>query len=233
MSKDNILFSIIGLLLGFIVGFMFANYFNYRGVGPRASVAQQGSGLPPDHPPLSSNAVAEQGSGGMPPEVQAAIARAKNEPNNFEAQMKAAELYYRIKRYETALEYLTRANQLRPDSLEAMVALGNVNFDAERYEVAEKWYTAALARKPDDVNVRTDLGLTFFFRQPPDLDRAIAEFRRSLEYNPAHEQTLRNLAVALKRKGDIKGAQEALSRLEAVNPNNEAIPGLRAELGTQ
>ena len=31
MSKENILFSVVGVLLGFIVGFAFANTVNQRG----------------------------------------------------------------------------------------------------------------------------------------------------------------------------------------------------------
>ena len=76
-----------------------------------------------------------------------------------------------------------------------MVALGNANFDAGRYEIAEKWYTAALARNPKDVNVRTDLGLSFMFREPADYDRAIKEFRQSLATDPNHEQTLQDIVV--------------------------------------
>ncbi|MEJ7713883.1 MAG: tetratricopeptide repeat protein [Pyrinomonadaceae bacterium] len=72
--------------------------------------------------------------------------------------------------------------------------------------------------KPNDVNVRTDLGLTFVFRKPEKYDRAIAEFRKSLEVNPKHEQTLQNLAFALAQKQDMTEAQAVLKKLEEVNP---------------
>lgn len=229
MNKENILFSIVGLLLGLIIGFMFANSVNQRGYQARNAAPGAGTtGLPPDHPALPSNGVAEKGP--MPAEIQSVIQQAKNDPQNFEAQMKAAELYYQIKRYNEALEYLMKANQLRPDSYEAVVALGNTNFDAENYTAAEKWYTAALAKKPDDVNVRTDLGLTYVFRTPPDYDRAIREFRRSLETNPKHEQTLQNITYALSQKGEKTEAQATLKRLEEVNPNNQAIARLRSQI---
>ena len=78
--------------------------------------------------------------------------------------------------------------------------LGNAYFDLEKYEEAEKWYTSALSKKDDDVNVRTDLGLTFIFRDKPNYDRAIQEFRRSLELDPNHPETLQNLTVAYTKK---------------------------------
>jgi tetratricopeptide (TPR) repeat protein len=223
MTRDNILFSIIGVLLGFIVGFMFANTANHRAPAPRATAPttaanSQGSELP-------SNAVADQSA--APQEMQDAVQRARSDPNNFDAQMKAARQLYDNKLYDQAIELLLRANQLRPDDYDTITALGNTYFDAGRFEQAEKWYTAALAKKPDDVNVRTDLGLTFFFREPRDIDRAIKEFRASLQRDPNHESTLINLIIVLTEKGDAKESQAALAQLEKINPNNSALPKLR------
>jgi tetratricopeptide (TPR) repeat protein len=235
MTKDNILFSIIGLLLGLIIGFLATNSLNERGSAPRsqssASKTAQSSDLPADHPPINpSNTVAEPQQQMPPAAVTEAIQQARNEPNNFEAQMKAAQLFLEIRRYDEAIDFLLRANQLRPDSYEAIVQLGNAYFDAEKYKEAEQWYTAALIKNADDINVRTDLGLTFLFREPPDVDRAIKEFRKSLERDPRHEQTLQNLVVALTRKGDAKEARATLAKLEEINPANPALPKLRSDL---
>ena len=73
-----------------------------------------------------------------------------------------------------------------------------------------------LRKKPDDVNVRTDLGLTFVFRDPPNYDRAIQEFKRSLEKDPNHIQTLQNLTVAYSKKGDAANAKATLAKLESL-----------------
>jgi tetratricopeptide (TPR) repeat protein len=125
---------------------------------------------------------------------------------------------------------LTRANQLRPEDQQAIIALGNANFDANRFEIAEKWYTAALVKNPKDINVRTDLGLTFLFREQQNLDRAIQEFRRSLELNPRHGQTLQNMTVALIKKGNVSEAEAMLSKLREVNPGNQSLQKLTADL---
>jgi tetratricopeptide (TPR) repeat protein len=230
MTKDNILFVVIGVLLGFIIGFMFANNTNQRGLQPTTTAAmgqQQNSQLPPDHPPIAQTGA--QGQDGMM-DVQAAIKLARDQPDNFDAQMKAAEAFYQIQRSDDALEYLNRAIKLKPDAYETIVILGNVNFDAGRYEEAEKWYTQALKIKPDNVNVRTDLGLTFFFRTPPDIDRAIKEYKASLELDPNHVQTLQNLTVAYTKKGDASQAQATLERLEKVAPTNQALTKLRTDI---
>lgn len=232
MTKENVLFSIIGLLLGLIIGFIATNSINQRGGSPprtqQAAKPTAQSDLPPDHPAVPSNGVADPGQ--MQTAVTEAIQKARSEPDNFEAQMEAAQLYYQIRRYNEAIEFLLRANQLRPDSYEAVVALANTYFDSEKYKEAEQWYTAALIKNPDDINVRTDLGLTFLFREPADLDRAISEFRKSLQQDPRHEQTLQNLTVALTRKGDAKEAQATLAKLEEVNPSSQALSKLRSDL---
>lgn len=230
MTKENLLFAIIGVLLGFIIGFFFANTINqrYAQQAPLAApMTASGTNVSVDQHATDANL-----SGAPNPmgDVLAAIQKARNEPENFEAQMEAAELYAQIKRYDQAIEFVQRARKVRPDDYKALVRLGDFNFDKRSYEEAEKWYGEALKRNPDDVNVRTDLGLTFFFRTPPDIDRAIAEFRRSLERDPRHEPTLQNLVVALLRKGDPEGAQKVLAQLEQVNPQNPALQRLKPEL---
>jgi tetratricopeptide (TPR) repeat protein len=149
MTRDNLLFTIIGLLLGFIVGFIFSSTMNQR-YGPGAQTALTAQNLPADHPPVGSNA-GGQNPGGMQAAVTASLEKARNEPKNFEAQVNAAQLYYQIQRYDSAIEFLLKANALRPDDHQTVVALGLVNLDAEHYDVAEKWYRAALLKRSDDV----------------------------------------------------------------------------------
>ena len=148
MTRDNLLFAIIGVLFGFIVGFLFASNMSQR-YGPGAPTALSGGQMPADHPPVAPNA-SGQNAGGMQAEVTASLEKARNEPKNFEAQVKAAELYYQIQRYDPAIEFLLKANQLKPDDYQTLVALGLVNLDAGHYDVAEKWYRAAILKKSDD-----------------------------------------------------------------------------------
>ncbi len=225
MNKENFLFSVIGLLLGCILGFMFANSINQSAVKPTTvpPIDAANSAIPPGHPAIGD-------PGAMQPQVQAAIDKANAEPDNFEAQIKAAEMYYQIQRFDAAIEFLKRANKIKPEDYDTIVNLGNAYFDAAKYEDAEKSYSAALAKKSDDINVRTDLGLTFIFRQPPDHDRAIKEFLLSLEKDANHLQTLQNLTVAYTKKGDAEKAKETLARLETVDSTNSAITALREEI---
>ena len=229
MNKNNILFGILGLFLGLVVGFMFANSINKNAA--TAAIAapnetQATTNLPPGHPDI--------GKGSEPaaikPDVTAAIEKAKQSPKDFDAQIAAADANYTTDNYNDAIKYLIAANKIKPDDRETIVRLGNANFDAEHFEEAEKWYTAALAKKADDVDVRTDLGLTFVFREPPNYDRAIAEFEKSLAYDPDRKQTLQNLTVAYTKKGDAAKANACLAKLEGLDPSNTSIAKLREEI---
>jgi tetratricopeptide (TPR) repeat protein len=48
------------------------------------------------------------------PEVSEKLDKAKNEPNNFDAQMEAGNLYVKIRAADKAQEFYNRAEQLNP-----------------------------------------------------------------------------------------------------------------------
>lgn len=232
MTKENILFLAVGLLLGLIVGFVVTNNLNQSGMQMMPGGTQPTSGMPSGHPGVPGD---PSQPGGMQ-DVQSTIDKARQNPNDFEAQLEAAKVYYQIQRFDGAVEFLKRANELKPDDYDTLVNLANAYFDSGKYEDAEKTYLSALEKKKDDVNVRTDLGLTFIFREKPDYDRAIKEFTASLQLDPNHVQTLQNLTVAYTKKGDAAKAQETLAKLESVDAGNAAITRLRddiAKIGTK
>jgi tetratricopeptide (TPR) repeat protein len=156
MNRENLLFAVIGLLLGFIVGFMFASSMSQKMAQTQTAGTSQN--LPADHPPVGAQNAGDPAA--QREQVMAQIEKARNEPNNFEAQVQAADLYYQIQRYDQALEYLLKANTLKPTDYRTVVFLGMVNLDAGHYDQAEKWYRAALKMKSDDVMVLAGLAAT-------------------------------------------------------------------------
>ena len=193
MSRENLLFGVIGILLGFIVGFMFASSMSQK---PQTATTSMSQGMPADHPPVGS-----QESGGNPDQVRAQVTadieKARKEPQNFDAQVKAAELFYRIGRFDQSIEFLLKANQLKPTDYDTVVSLGMVNFQAGHFEPAEKWLTAALKMKPDDVTVLE--GLTDTKLQKGDArgaEEALAQLEKaapSSEELPRFRETLAKL----------------------------------------
>ncbi len=218
------------LIVGFFVGFFVSNNIN------RNTVSQ--TNLPVNHAEVSGlNQQTQVASIREPnaaplPDVTETLDKAKKEPENFDAQMKAGDLYRKIKGFERAVEFYNNAAGLKPTEYENIVRLGNAYFDIEQFQKAELFYTLALAKKPDDFSVRTDLGITFVARPNPDYERAIKEFQSSLAVNPKHEPTLFNLAIAFYKKGDLENAQKYAAVLEQINPKSE-LNGKLKELFSQ
>src|SRR5438045_79881 len=100
MTRDNLLFAIIGILLGFIAGFLLASNITQREAAQRAgAMTTQGSqNLPPNHPPVPAGGDQTAGEGGqqMLATVQTAMKQARENPNDFDAQLTAAKLEYQI-----------------------------------------------------------------------------------------------------------------------------------------
>lgn len=197
MSRENILFAIIGILLGFIVGFMLASSMSQKQASQQMAAASQG--MPADHPPVGG-----AGQGGADPQavraqVSESLDKARSEPNNFDAQIKAAQLYYQIQRYDQAIEFLLKANTLKPTDYQTVVALAVTNLDAGHYETAEKWYHAAMKIKPDDVMVLAGLADT-------TLKKGDAK---------AAEQAIAQLEKADPSAVDLPGFRDRLTSLKA------------------
>ncbi|MFN0280280.1 MAG: tetratricopeptide repeat protein [Pyrinomonadaceae bacterium] len=217
---------VLGLIVGLVIGFMGANNINKSAYDrqPAATDSTSAAGsnpaLPKDHPPIGTSSGEQSGPR---PEVAAAIEKAKSQPQDFEAQMTAADLYYQIQRFEEAATFYETAVKLKPAAAEPMIKAGNAHFDAEKYEQAEGWYVQALQKEPKNIIVRTDLGLTFFLRSPRDVERAIKEYKTSLNIDPDHEITLQNLAVAYDEKNDRENFLSTLEKLKKINPKNPVV----------
>jgi len=228
-KKDKLLHLVMGLFVGLLVGFFGANWMNKSAAVATAPVASAGAdatGAPHDH--AEDGGAAAASSGAAMPEVQAKLKAADDNPQDFDAQVAAANMFYRINNYDRAILYLERARKLRPDDAQTSVYLANTLYDAGRYGEAKPLYEDAVKKMPNDVDVRTDLGSTYFNLK--DMDKAIETFRASLAIDPKHEKTLQNLIVVLLAKGDAAGAETAIGQLAAVSPQNPGLADFRAQL---
>ena len=118
MQKNNLLCGLIGLLLGVVFSYFTTQWLNNK---PTTAASE------------SASANAPQPAGGPPPQVMAVITKARNEPDNFEAQTQAAALYKQINGIqprpdfvEKEIEFLNRALKLRPNDEAIMLNLTNV-----------------------------------------------------------------------------------------------------------
>jgi tetratricopeptide (TPR) repeat protein len=118
------------------------------------------------------------------------------------------------KQAEPLLEQL-KANPADPALL---AQIGGVYYDTQQYADAIEYYQKALKLQPDNVDVRTDYGTCLWYQG--NADAALAEYQKSLSYNPKHGGTLFNVGmVKWQGKNDVKGAIAAWEKLLQTNPD--------------
>lgn len=225
--QSKLLFTIIGLAIGLVVGFFGANSLNKQS-NAAAEANTQIVGQAAPTPPANTST-----TGGMMPDVNETLQKAEAEPQNFAAQMKTGDMYAQINRFDKAVEFYKRGILLKPDDFNANVVLGNALFDSQKFEEASDYYAKAVRINDKDVNARTDLGTTFVERPNPDYERAIKEFRGALALDPKHEPTLYYLGIAYHRKGDKVNADKALNDLKAANAASPLIAKLEQNMAAK
>lgn len=241
MNKDHILYGIIGLLVGVLIGYVVTDHIN--GLPPASpgitsnagqmSGAAAGENLPAGHPETAASSSPASGGNAQAPAMEN-ISKARQDASNFLAQLEAAQLFYQINRFDGATEFIDRAVQIaakaKPGDFALLKELGDKAFFTNRYSDAEKLYQLALKLRPNDADVRSDLGTCYYNLQPRELDKAIETWRAAIKANPRQEISLQNLTAALIEKGDKAAGRESLKQLEQVNPNNSALAELRSKL---
>jgi tetratricopeptide (TPR) repeat protein len=225
MSRENILFGVVGLLLGYVIAFHLVVHINQTRPGGGSD------SLPEGHPALAGGVGASGVDAQRLKSAADAAARAADDaPKDFDAQVRAAEAYIQASGFDDAAGFLVRANTLRPDDYNTLVRLGTVYSAASRFDEAERWYKAALDKNPNDLDARSELALTYFMRTPPQGDRAVAELRRNLEADPRHLPSLHNLTLMLLEIKRYDEAEATLDKIAKIKPDYEQLPRLRAEV---
>jgi tetratricopeptide (TPR) repeat protein len=237
MKRKSFWISIIAVGISFVGGFILANAFNRNELDTlRAENARLKNQSTQTEKNQSELALTEN-------EIRQKIAEADQNPTDFSFQKNLGLALYRyaaMKQDPILLaeigKILSRAYDLNERDYEVLVALGNLQFDLgylrnknENFAQARVYYQKALENNPKDVNVRTDYGLTYFLQNPPDYEKAINEFRNSLEDNPKNERTLQFLTQALLQTGNTVEAEVSHAKLKEINPNTPNLAEFQAQ----
>jgi len=106
------------------------------------------------------------------------------------------------------------------DNADLLASIGNIYYDAQQFPTAIEYYQRALKGQPANTGVRTDMATAYWYTG--NADAAIAEFKKSLSYEPTKANTLFNLGIVeWQGKMDINAAVATWQKLLNTNPNYE------------
>src|SRR5438067_2094325 len=135
MSRENVLFSLVGVGFGLFFGFLFVAWANQRNVSPRAPTQPAAATTTTETgAPDAQSSIAVRDQQAMESALADAAKSARANPQDFDAQMQAGGVAYKAQQFDDALEFFQQASELRPAEVEPVIQLGNVNYDAGRYE---------------------------------------------------------------------------------------------------
>ncbi len=107
-----------------------------------------------------------------------------------------------------------------PGNAELLENLGNIYYDAQQFPAAIEYYQRVLKLHPENTAVRTDMATAYWYTG--NADQAIAEFQKSLAYEPNKANTLFNLGIVeWQGKMDIEKAVATWQKLLDTNPKYE------------
>jgi tetratricopeptide (TPR) repeat protein len=211
VNKDNLLYLMGGLLVGFVFAYLLFEAMSTR-QPPRLTPALRAQIATGDEA-VQSGADARVDAQGQAP------GDAQGQQQNPQAAM-------------AEIQQLRAYVEKNPNDADAVRKLADLNFDIQNWQRAQELYNHYLELKPNDPDVMTDLGITY--RGVKEYDKALDLFRRTQELKPDHWQALYNEVVVL--AFDLKKLDQAgtvLAKLEQMQPANPDVKRLADAVARQ
>ncbi len=210
MNRDNLLFATIGILVGFIAGYLMHEVMASR-QPPRLT------------PELRAQLVAPGGENGgpAPSEGDAGAGPLAEAPGPGAAGPAGGGTGPAMQAIQELKDYVEK----NPNDAQAVRKLADLNFDIRNWQRAQELYRHYLELQPNDADVLTDLGISY--RETKDFDQALKYFQEAKKVAPDHWQAYYNQVVVL--AFDLKKLDEAnqvLVKLQQMQPGNPDVEKL-------
>jgi cytochrome c-type biogenesis protein CcmH/NrfG len=196
--REVVLVAMVTFLAGLLVGYAFHG---------SESASPQAAGAGSSRTASAGGGAVGQPPGALPDAVQAQaaplLATLKTDPNNAEALIELANIYYDNKSYAQAIEYYTRAAALRPNDINVHTDLGTALWYSGMPGKAVAEYEKSLAIDPSHPNTLFNLGVVRA-EGLHDSAGAIAAWQHLLETHPEYPEKQRVLDLIAKAKSETK-----------------------------
>lgn len=200
MKREPMIFAVAGMVFGFVLGYMAANW----------------DAAPPEARSVSAAPAEPGGFAGAPAAATTGPARpgpAPSAPPAIDPN--------EVKALESLAARDKRNAQVR-------IELGNLYMDHQRYDEAARWYREALVVNPNQPDVIVDLGACLV--NGGKAKEGLDEFEKALAQSPNHKKALFNKGIALMESGRPKDAIAVWEDLLKRFPDDPQLQGLRAQI---
>jgi len=214
MNKDNLLYLMGGLLVGFVTAYLFFEAMATR-QPPRLTPQMRAQIVTGDE---GGGGAMGAPAGEAPAGGDANAAAAGGGPGGGPAMAEIQQLR----------DYVEK----NPNDADAVRKLADLNFNISNWQRAQELYNHYLQLKPNDPDVMTDLGITY--RETKEPDKALELFRTAKQVAPDHWQSYYNevvvLAFDLKKNAE---ADQVLAQLQKMQPGNPDVAKLADAVNRQ
>ncbi len=196
-SREAYLLALVCLTFGLLVGYIFRGSAPVAGPLPTtvgASVPATGGPMNPGSMPTAES---------LQPLVAPLLAALKADPKNFDTLVQIGNLYYDHRIYPEAIEYYTRALELRPNDVNVRTDLGTAFWYGGFPEKAVAEYQKSLSVDPTHPNTLFNLGVVRA-EGLKDPSGAIAAWEKLLKTHPEYPEKQRVLELIEKARGQKK-----------------------------
>jgi len=203
MKRETVITATVFLVVGFLAGYITFSLISSR--SPASAMAAASTQPQGDAPAAETASGTAAGANRALPEGHPAVDT------------------------DTAIRMVQQEMAQNPKDPKPPLTLANFLYDQKHFAQSIEWYQKALALDPSNVDARTDMGTAYFSSGNPD--EALAAYRKSLEIDPHHEQTMFNLIIVeMEGKHDLAAARKAWARLHQQDPAYKGLDDLKQKL---
>lgn len=186
MNRDNVLFTVIGILAGFISGYLLHESMSERQPARRIAVEGATAAVPAPGGGAAPGAATNSAAANSMQEVQRLRRYVEENPQDADAVQMLANLNYDIQNWSRAAELYGRFLELRPDDPDTMTDLGASLRNLGQIDQALEQFRKVREIAPDHWQARYNeiLVLAFDRNDPAAARGALAELRSLQPQNP-------------------------------------------------
>lgn len=131
--------------------------------------------------------------------------------------------YWQLKRFDTAVEPLEKADKLAPNNEEYMITLARVYNINDNIDKAEEYYSKVIKVNDKNEKAYESLGSIYIKKNQPK--KAIAYLQKAIDIYPEYANAYGNMAIAYDMLNDKEMTNYYLKKAKSLGYNN--LPAIR------